>query len=114
MAISPSSLASSASFLQDVKNIQSSKVASQERQAKESAFKIAVDREQADSKSSSVAVEIKTQEAAKTANKVDINIGEQVSNDREQESIAVSIQREAPIASNAQNQRPGSNLDISV
>ena len=114
MAISPASLVSSAAFLQDIKNTQTNKIASQENKDKESAFKRAIDGEQAQEKQSSVAVEIKTEEASQTSRRVDIKVADDEGDEKNQEFRAVAAKREAPLATHIQNQRPGSNLDISV
>ena len=107
MAISPASLVSSAAFLQDVKNVQQTK-------SKDDTFKRAVESEQSQDKQSSVAVEVKASEASKTSHRVDIKIADDEGDEKSQEFRAVATKREAPLVAQAQNQRPGSNLDISV
>ncbi|MCK5040974.1 MAG: hypothetical protein KAR62_01710 [Sphingomonadales bacterium] len=106
MAVSPTSLSSSAALLQDVRSVQSNS-------AKKSNFNSIVEQQQ-DNKSSSIAAQIQSQSASKLSQKIDIQVGDDARGEKKQLNLSNSIQREAPLAGGYQNQRPGSILDISV
>jgi hypothetical protein len=106
MAIAPASLSSSASLLQDVRSTQANI-------ANKNNFNSIVEKQKAD-KSASVASQIQSQSAAKVSQKVDIRVGDEDRVEQKQINLSQSFNREAPLASGHQNQRPGSNLDISV
>lgn len=116
MAISPTSLSNSASFLQDVRGTQANSVresVGQANQSKKNDFKHAVELQQ-DNKSSSVAAQIQTTNSSKLGQGIDIKIDDEDRQDRKQLDLTQSIQREAPLANSSQNRAPGSILDISV
>lgn len=113
MAIQPTSLISSAAFLQDIKNVQTKKT-NDENKAFSNELKLAEQQKNGIEKSESVAVEIKTTEADSAGRRVDIKIDDQIRKDDEQQFNAVAASREAPVPKALPNQRPGTNLDISV
>lgn len=106
MAVSPTSLSSTATLLQDVRSSQSSS-------ANKAAFNAVVEKQQSN-KSTSVAEQLKSQSADKASLKVDIKIGDDSRDEKKQLNLTQSFNREAPISGGQRQQAPGSVLDISV